>query len=193
MVKLLSKTDNDMIAAAITEAKCITSAELAVVVAPASDAYQSYFLLYGLIAGSAIDIGLWATKIVIGFPWLLMIQLMAIALFTFIPRLRHICLPLVPKRIRDHRSAHRAYAEYLMVSHHAATATPVVLLYISVAERYAHILTSRTVREKIPLKCWDVIINQLTTAISTEGLSNACLKAIRQITDYFVPHFPKAG
>jgi len=190
MVTFLSQTNKDAIVAAIAESKQTTSAELSVVIAPASDAYQSYFLLYALMASSVIDVGLWATNTVIGFPWLLIIQLAAMALFSFIPWLRHLCLPLVPKRIRDHRAAHRAYEEYLMVSHRAAATTPIVLLYISVAERYAHILTSRSVREKIPNTRWEAIINQLTAAIPTEGLQGAFIKAIGSTTEVLAPRFP---
>jgi len=191
MVKFLSQPNKAAIAEAIARAKQTTSAELAVVVASASDAYQSYFLLYGLMVGSAIDIGLWAANIIIEFPWLLIIQFAVMAFFSFIPWLRHICLPLVPKRIRHHRAAHRAYEEYLMVSHRTATATPVVLLYISIAERYAHILSSRSVREKVPHAHWDAIINQLTAAIPTEGLTSACIKAIQQTAELLAPYSAK--
>lgn len=193
MVKILSKADKEAVAQAITEAERQTSAELVVVVSPASDAYQSYLLLYGLIAGSTIDIGLWAAKLVTLFPLLLVIQLTVIALLSFTPWLRHLCLRLAPKRIRHHRAAHRAYEEYLSVARHVSAVTPIVLLYVSLAEHYAHILPSRSVREKVPDDSWNAIIGGLTAAIPSEGLPTACIKAIRQATGLLAPHFPEKG
>lgn len=191
MVNILSDTNKNAVAQAIAEAEKMTSAELVVVVTPASDAYQSYLLLYGLLTASTLDMGLWATKTVTGFPLLLIIQLIIMTLFCFIPWLRRLLIWLVPKHIRHHRAAHRAYEEYLFASRHVSAATPIVLLYVSLAEHYAHILTSRSVREKIPNEHWNAIIGELTCSISSDGVQNTCIKALRHITDLLVPHFPE--
>ena len=79
------------------------------------------------------------------------------------------------------------------MSRHVAAATPIVLLYVSVAERYARILTSRSVREKIPDEHWNAVIQELTTTIQSEGLRGACIKAIRHATNLLVLHFPENG
>lgn len=193
MVKILSKTDKEALTQAISEAEHVTSAELVVVVSPASDAYQSYILLYGLMAGSTVTVGLWAAQLVTLFPLLLAIQLAVIALLSFIPWLRHLCLRLVPKRIRHHRAAHRAYEEYLNVSRHVSATTPIVLLYVSLAEHYTHILNSRSVREHIPDKNWNAVIDEWIAAMQSEGLRNGCIKAIRHATELLIPHFPEKG
>jgi len=52
MVKASHLTDKEAIAEAIAEAERKTCTELVLVVAPASDAYQSTMLLYGLIAAA---------------------------------------------------------------------------------------------------------------------------------------------
>jgi putative membrane protein len=193
MVRVLSHTDKQAIGQAIAEAERRTAAEIVTVIAPASDAYQSYILLYGLIVGSAIATGLWGTKTVTAFPLLLVIQIAAMALLSFIPWLRHACIRLVPKRILYHRAAHRAYEEYLSVSRHVSAATPIVLLYVSVAEHYAHILTSRSVREKIPDKTWNAVIQEFTVSVKKSGLRAGCIGAIQKITGLVIPHFPERG
>ena len=96
MVKLFSHADKEAVAQAIAEAEHKTCAELVVVVAPASDVYQDYMLLYGLIAGGMIDLGLWITKTITVFPFLLAVQLVVMALLAFTPWLRHLCLRLFP-------------------------------------------------------------------------------------------------
>lgn len=193
MVKLFLHADKEAVAQAIAEAERKTCAELVIVVAPASDVYQSYMMLYGLIAGSAIGLGLWTTKTITAFPFLLVIEFVPMALLTFIPWLRHLCLRLVPKRIRHHRAAHRACEEYLAVSRHIPVATPIVLLYVSVTERYAHILSSRLVREKIPDETWTAVIREFTGGIRKLGLRESCINAIKHMTKLVTPHFPEQG
>ena len=193
MVRVLSHTDKKTIGQAIAEAEHRTAAEIVMVVAPASDAYQSYILLYGLIMGSLISLGLWAAKILSGLPYLLALQFGIIALLSLVPWLRQLGMRLVPKRILHHRAAHRAFEEYLIISRRVSAATPIVLLYISLAERYAHILPSRSVREKIPDETWNAVIEEITVSVKKSGLRAGCVGAIQKITELVMPHFPERG
>lgn len=193
MVKVLSRADKGAVAQAIAEAEKQTCAELVVVVSPASDAYQSYFLLYGLIIGSAISAGLWAVKLLTAFPLLLVIQIAFMSLFAFVPWLRHLLLWLVPRHTCHHRAAHRAYEEYLIVSRHVSATTPILLLYISLAEHYAHIVPSRSVREKITDETWNAIIKKFTNSLGQISLGIACTQTIRQIAELLAVHFPEIG
>jgi len=193
MVKHLSRADKNNIAAAIAESERHTSAELAVVIAPASDPYQSFMLLYGLFLGSMVDLGLWEENIVPDFPILLAIQIAAISLLTFAPWLRHLCLRCVPMHIRHHRAGKRAYEEYLIVSRHVSSSVPIVLLYISLAEHYAHILQSRQVREKISDEHWQAIIRELTSSVASTGLAGACIKAVQHSAELLALNFPEQG
>jgi len=193
MVKILSDNDKKLIEKAIAEAEQKTCAEIVTVIAPASDAYQSYIMLYGLVIGSIISTLLWKTKLVSAFPLLLLTQLATIAIFSYIPWLRHFLLTFIPRRIRNHRAAHRAYEEYLKISHYASATTPIVLLYISIIEHYTHIITSRLVREKVANTQWEEVINKLTGSIKNEGFQNSCVKAINNSVELLVPYFPANG
>jgi putative membrane protein len=193
MVKVLTAAQKHSIAEAIAEAERATSAEIVAVISPASDAYMSYLLLYGLALGSAAATGLWAAKIIVAFPLLLAIQLGLSALLTLTPPLRKACAGFVPKRIRHHRAAHRAFEEYLMVSRHLAASVPIVLFYVSLAERYAHILTSRDVREKIQDATWNAVIDSFTESVAREGLQDASAQAIRRMGQLLAPHFPSGA
>lgn len=190
MVKPLSPQDKQSIAQAIAEAERATEAEIVAVIAPASDAYQSYIFLYGLLLGSLIATGLWAGKILTGFPLLLAVQLGTVALLMWMPWLHRPCLRLVPKRIRHLRAAHRACEEYLSVSRNIPASIPIVLLYVSLAEHYVHILPSRAVREKIPEERWNTIISEFTASMAAKGLRDAYIGAIRHMAELLTPHFP---
>ena len=86
----------------------------------------------------------------------------------------------VPEKIQYRRAAHRAFEEYLIVSRHVSAATPIVLLYVSLAERYVHILPSRAVREKISDANWNAIVQTLTFSVSSAGAAKL-----------LAAHFPK--
>ncbi len=172
------------------EAEKKTSAEIVVVVACASDGYQSYVLLTGLVFGSLLAGIFWAYGIVIAFPWLLIVQMLGILLFSVTPFLRKFCVHFVPKQILHRRAAHRAYEEYLAVSQKVSAATPLVIFYISLAERYAHILPSRMVREKIADEIWGGVVAEFTAAIPQKGLQDACVAAIGRMSGLLSPCFP---
>jgi len=193
MVKILSKEDHEAIKQAVAQCESKTSAELVVVVAPASDAYQSYILLYGLGLGSIIASGLWLSHTVMDFPSLFSIQIAGMVLLSMVPPLRALCLHLIPKRIRHHRAARRAYEEYLIVTRHLPATTPVVLFYISLAERYAHILPCRMVRDKIATVNWEAVIAKFTYSVKPNGLRAACIHAVEHCSEILAPAFPGTG
>jgi len=188
MVKMVNK---QIIATAIAEAERTTSAEIVAVVSPASDPYQNYILLYGLMLGSLVAFGLWAGKIIGDFPLLLAVQLGITALLSLLPWLHKPLLRLVPKHIRHHRAAHRAFEEYLLISRHVPAATPILLFYVSLAERYVHILPSRLVREKIPDKEWEAVVTEFTASMKSDGLEQACVSAISRMATMLAPYFPR--
>jgi putative membrane protein len=181
------------VAAAVAKAEKRTSAEIAVVITPASDAYQSFNLLYGFAAGSVLGGLLWLTKTITAFPPLLALQVLSIAAFAFIPVLRRAGMALLPKRVLQHHAARRATEEFLNISHQVPPDRPVVLLYVSLAERYAHILHTRNAGAKVPRGSWDRIIRAFTANVKKPGLAAACETAIAKIADALEPHFPDRG
>ncbi|MBV8939466.1 MAG: hypothetical protein JO089_06470 [Alphaproteobacteria bacterium] len=176
---------------AIAAAERRTAAELALVVTPASDAYQSGVLLYGITAGTVLSLGLWVSGALTDFPLLLLVQLGAAVIISLIPWLRHACIRLLPRRMRQHRAARRAFEEYLHASRHFPATAAVVLIYISLAERYAHVLASHAVREHIPDETWSGTIDVFTQSVRGEGLKNACVRGIQHAADILAPYFPK--
>jgi len=191
MVNMLTQPERNVLDGTIRDAESRTSAELVMVIAPASDAYQSAVLLYGFLLGSLIALLLWITNIVPDFPLLMAVQITTLSMMMFVPFLNALCLRMVPERIGKQRAARRAYEEYQAVSRHVPTATPIVLFYISLAERYAHIVQSRSVREKIPDSEWAHIVRTLTAEIASGGLCNACVNAVESSAKLLIPHFPE--
>jgi putative membrane protein len=190
MVAMVSSEIKDSIAAAVAAAKKRTSADIAVMVAPASDGYQPYALLYGFALGSVAAVALWWTKTVTPFPLLLLVQACTMALIAFVPALRHLCLSLIPKHVLHHHAARRAREEFLFVSRHAPPERPVVLLYVSLAERYAHVLHSRALGPKVPGEAWEGFIKLFTDSAKKPGIAAACQVTVAAMAETLAPHFP---
>lgn len=193
MVKKLTGEDKNAISAAVAEAERRTSAEIAVVVSPTSDAYQAYLLLYGFAAGSIVAALLWWTKALTPFPALLALQGLFMAAFAFAPFLKTPCLKLLPTRLLHYYASRRAALEFQSLSRHVPAGRPIVLIYVSLAERYAHIIHSRAIGQKIPGPAWDTIIAELTGLARNAGLRQACVTAVERVASVLSPHFPDEG
>jgi putative membrane protein len=190
---MFSQNDKTRIGEAIGAATARTAAEIALVVAPASDIYQGYAQLYGFALASAIGLALWAAHMPVDFPAMLCLQLAAMAAASGVPWLRQLCIALVPRRIRHARAAHRAYEEYIRLAERLPPGVPFALLYISLAERYVHVLGSHDVRHAINAHGWKPVIAALTGAVRSHGLCAACVQAIGQAGDVLAAHFPATG
>ena len=193
MVKKIAPKLTAAISQAVTQAERRTSAEIAVVLTPASDGYQAYQLLYGFAAGSVTCVLLWATKTLTAFPVLMLIQALALGCFAFIPLLRHLCMKLLPKRVLHRYAARRAAEEFQTLSRQVPPERVLVLLYVSLAERYVHILHSRAAGAKIKPSVWDGIVASFTAGARKPGLAPAFEIAIGKIADALAPHFPDKG
>jgi putative membrane protein len=193
MVKKLSEGDKAEIANAIKIAERRTSAEIVVVIAPASDTYHSYLLLFGFIGGSFLSLALWVSKLIAIFPILLAVQVATMTLACFVPALRRTLICFIPHKVLRHRAGHCAYEEYLNATRHVSSVTPVALLFISIAERYAHIQTSRHVREKISDKIWEQAIKSFTSSVGTNGLKATVITTIQNMANELCIPFPDRG
>ena len=201
MVRIFTTEEQYNITRAVEDAEKRTSAEIAILVAPMSDPYQSYRFFSGFIAGTFIALALWALpflhirlpQMLHGFLPLFSVQAATIAAFTLMPGFHKWGRFLVPKKTLAHCSYQRAAAEYFSLSHHVKAKTPIVFIYLSMAEHAVHIISGRMVREVLPNDIWQQAVNELTAAIKNEGLAAASIKSIGSIADLLAPHFPDNG
>jgi putative membrane protein len=186
----LSTDDKKAITEAVTAAERRMSAEIVMVVTPASDTYQRIRLLCGFALGSAVALALWFSHATADFLWLLAAQLAATALLCVLPPQ---LLPCLPRALREHRAAQRAFAEFASITQKVAADVPVIMLFVSLAEHYAHILADRKIRGVLPDAVWDDIIAAFTRRMRMASPGEACVEAIRDMADRLAPHFPYAG
>jgi putative membrane protein len=187
MVKPLMQEDKSAIAAAIKQAEARTAADIVVAVVPASDAYLAHRMLWGMALGSVIAALLWGAHVLPG-GWPLLVQPLVTLAACFIS-----LWPFVPRHLREHRAAQRAYEEFVAVTRHAPPEAPVALLFVSLAERYAHILATRRVQVAVEDAAWDGVIAAFTQTAKRQGLRCACTGAIASIAEILAHAFPYQG
>ena len=186
----LSASDKNKISSAIEGAEQNTSAEIAVMLAPASDHYLHYGLMIGIALGSIISLGLWHWHLLLSFPLLLAVQLCAIVICAIIPGIGRL---LAPKSAQHHHSHKKALAELAHITAQLKHTRPVVLLHLSLAEHHIYVLPNPVVRAALNDDVWQPLIDQFTKALKTQNFADACAALVTQIGDILAGPFPDDG
>jgi putative membrane protein len=188
-MSLFSNADQARIADAIVEAERKTSGEIVAVVAAESSTY-----LYAPF--------LWAAVIALFVPWPLIyctwmpvqwIYALQLAVFlvlvaAMLPRrVRYMLVPASVKRARAHR---RAVEQFLAQNLHTTAGRTGVLIFVSVAERYAEIIADAGIDAKVPKGGWKEIVDGLTREIAAGRATDGFVGAIAASGAHLAQHFP---
>ena len=188
-MRLFSDENAKRIAVAITAAESKTSGEIVAVVAPESSSY-----LYATF--------LWAALIALLVPWPLIFftwmtlqaiyltQLVVFFLLLILLWPHRVRLTLVPKSIRDQRAHRRAVEQFLAQNLHTTEGRTGVLIFVSVAERYAEILADTGIDAKVPKGTWKKIVDEMTALIGTGRAADGFVHAIEEVGKHLAEHVP---
>jgi putative membrane protein len=187
-----TKADHDAVSAAIREAEARTCGQLVCVLAHSSSAYAHVPLL-------------WASTVALITPWPLIyftawsverIFLVQLAVFLLAalalswPPLR---VMLVPRAVRRAR-AHRAALEQFMVRGIGRTANRTgVLIFVSLAERYARIIADEGITQKVHNTDWQAAIDALTAHMRDGRIAMGFIAAIERCGAVLAAHAPPDG
>ena len=186
---LLSPEDEKRIDDAITAAEARTSGEIVAVVARSSGAY-GYFAL------------LWAALVALLVPWPLiyltwwpMQWVFALQLAVFLGLLGLLQIPVlhrrvVPVSIQRHWAHQNAVEQFLAQGIHATEDRTGVLIFVSVAERYAEIIADTGIDKKVPPDTWKRMVDDLVGHMSRDCPAEAFLSAITTAGDLLARNFP---
>jgi putative membrane protein len=95
----------------------------------------------------------------------------------------------IPRKTRYQRAALDAMRIYYARCDALPKDKPFVLLFVSLAERYVHIVTNPVVHQRVASD-WHVMTDTFSQSIRADGLRPACIVAVAKITERLVPHFP---
>ena len=194
----ISPQDHERIATAIRAAEGKTDGEIYCVVAHASDGYffpAAFMATLGmLIVSLAVSYGLEAWWLTIRLPHFVIAQLLALAsvlvLLWALPGLR---IHLVPRRLRYEAAHINAIKQFLARNVHRTTARTGVLVFVSIAERYAEVVADSGINAKVGQHVWDGVIRDLTAHAGDDRLADGFVKAIGTVGVVLAEHFPVSG
>jgi putative membrane protein len=181
--------DEARISHAIAVAEKRTSGEIVAVVAAQSDSYAYAPVLWAALLALLVP---WPFIFYTWWPvqWIYLLQLVVFgavaALLTFGGWRHH----LVPRAVKRQHAHGRAVEQFLVQNLHTTEGRTGVLIFVSVAERYAEILADKGIHAKVPQSTWQAIIDGLTSAISRDETADGFVKAIEQTGAILAKHFP---
>jgi putative membrane protein len=186
---MISEADKLEIEKAIGEAEKSTSGEIVAVVARASGGYYYVPYLWGALAA------LIAPWPLIYWTWMpveeiYLIQLAVFAALAFVLHHEPLRFMLVPRTVMRQRAHRRAMQQFVAQNIYTAPGHTGVLLFVSVAERYAEIVTDAGIHAKVPDTEWQDIVAKLTAGIGGGNAGKGMAEAILRVGEHLAAHFP---
>lgn len=188
-MSLFSAEDEQRISAAIADSERRTSGEIVVVVAAQSDGYHYVPPLVGAIVALLVPwVLIFFTQLSLVHIYLAQLAVFLLVTLMLLPApVRTALVPIGIKRLHAHR---RAVEQFLVQNLHTTDGRTGVLLFVSVAERYAEIIADQGIDAKVPAGTWKQIIDDLTAAIGEGRPADGFVAAIAAIGTALAEHFP---
>jgi putative membrane protein len=188
----LGKEDREAVSQAIHEAEKHTCGQIVCVLARASSSYAHIPIL-------------WASALALLAPWplialtpwsvqrIFLIQLAVFVIAGVLFTLTPLRLALVPRRVR-HARAHRAALEQFVVRRIAHTKNRSgVLIFVSLAERYARIIADDGIAQKVANSEWQAAVDALVGHMRDGRLAQGFTAAIERCGTVLALHAPPDG
>lgn len=186
---LIGDDDRKRIAEAITAAEARTSGEIVAVIAPSSASYLHVPFLWAALAALVLPwpfiYGTWWPIQHIYLLQLIVFAALALALMHWPLR-----LSLVPRSTKHARAHRRALEQFLAQNLHTTVGRTGVMIFVSVAERYAEVIADAGIHQKVPDDAWTRIVDDLTDKIGTGQATQGFISAIAAVGDLLARHFP---
>jgi putative membrane protein len=183
------------IAEAIRAAEEKTAGEIYCVVARASDSYffpaAAAVAVAMLLAGLGVAFALESWWLSPRLPLFAGAELLALAaalalLYAF-PLLR---IRLVPRRWQYSHAHDNALKQFLARNVHITTERTGVLIFVSLAERYAEIVADAGINSRVPQSVWDKVVAQLIENARHDRLADGFVTAVKTVGGLLAAEFP---
>lgn len=191
----MTREEHALISDAIRMAEKRTAGEIYCVVARSSDSY--IFPAASFVSAAIVAISL-AVAWLMHRWWydldpvmLVAAQLLAIAatllvLWAF-PAIR---ILLVPRRMQYRHAHDNAVKQFLARNVHITAARTGVLLFVSLAERYAEVVADSGINQKVPQETWDNVVRILSDHARAGRLAEGYVAAVATVGALLAEHFP---
>ena len=185
---LLTDADRTRVVEAIRAAESKTSGEIYCVITGASSGYRLVPLAWAALVALALPLPLihltdWPAIVIY------LLQLIAFVVLLFVlsrPALRYRIVPGRTKRDRAHAEGVRQFLARGLQNTEARTG---VLIFVSVAERYAEILADAGIDRKVTPDVWERAVAALIGGIKSGRPADGFVAAIEHCTAVLAAHF----
>jgi putative membrane protein len=188
-VVLISPADRERIVRAIQTAEETTAGEIFCVIARHSSDYRLVPLAWA--AGLALLVPLPLIYFTIWPAWTIYVAQLALFMIAAIglswPPLR---FHIVPRRAAHDRAHAEAMRQFFAQGLHQTESRTGVLIFASVAERYAEIVADAGINAKVTPDAWDGAIAALVAGLREGRAADGFLAAIAQCGAILAQHFP---
>lgn len=194
---VLTSEQHRRVADAIREAEGRTSGEIICVLARSSDGYfypaafavTVALMLASLIAAVALE-SMW---VILPMWQFAAAQLLSFATALLLlwrwPALR---IRLVPRALRYRRAHRNAIEQFLARNIHVTENRTGVLIFLSLAERYAEVVADAGINAHVAQEKWDAVVSNLVARAAKGELAEGYEEAVRACGDMLAEAFPPA-
>jgi putative membrane protein len=188
----ISAQDRERISIAIRAAEARTSGEIVCVLAQTSTEATALPVLIAALAALALPWGLVAATT------MTVHRILLLQIIVFFALLALICLPrvrtaLMPRRARR-AAAHRvAMAQFVSRGIARKKDRSGILIFVSLAERYARIIADEGIAARVPQSEWQAAVDSLTAHMRDGRIADGFISAINLCGNGLATHFPRAA
>lgn len=188
----LSTRERKRISRAIARAEAKTSGEIVAVIAESSDDYLFIPLFWAALLALFAPLPMFALT-----AWpavhIYALQLAVFAAGSLAVQWRPLRVALVPRAVKRARAHARAMEQVLAQNLHTTKARTGVLIFVSVAERFAEVIADEGIYSKVPPGIWDEVVARLSADIARGEVAGGFIEAVGQCGGVLAEHFPPGG
>ena len=186
----MSPQDRERISAAVQRAEGATSGEIVCVLARRSADTGALAMLVAALLALALP---WALMVLTALPLqeILGLQLalfVGLAVLLSMPPLAVLLLPRSVRRAAAHRAALEQFVARGMGRTGGRTG---VLIFVSLAERYARIVADEAITARVPQSEWQDAVDALIGHMREDRIADGYVEAIERCGRVLAAHFPR--
>ena len=188
----LSIQDRRRISGAIQAAERRTSGEIVCVLARSSADSIAMPILLAALGALALP---WLLVALTTLPvevilWLQLALFFGLAVLLCLPRLRMALVPPATRRALAHRAA---MEQFMLRGIGRTEGRTGVLIYVSLAERYARIIADEAIAARVTQAQWQAAIDALVQHMREGRIADGFVEAIERCGGVLADHFPAAS
>ncbi|MCO5146485.1 MAG: TPM domain-containing protein [Aquamicrobium sp.] len=195
MSRSLTPHDHQTLSERIKAAEAVTRGEIYCVVARSSDGYvfpAAFMLAVGVMLAS-VAVAVWLDRSWFAVSHLAFALCEAAALLAALLVLRLVpglAIRLTPRGLRYRRAHDNAMRQFLAHNVHLTEKRTGILIFVSLAERYATVVADAGISDKVDQSEWDAIVGRIVAAAKAGRLTEGLADAIDRSGLLLARHFP---